>query len=194
MSDGQLPKPRGRAGANGESARLWSGLAAGDQDAMGEIVDRYWAPLVAFATRLVSDEDVAQDIVQDSLRRLWMRRERWRPGSLESLLYRMVRNGAADHRKSPWHQDRVADMDVATVHGPSALQPEHSIDASELDRAIDAAIAKLPLARREVFLLVRMTSLSYAEIAQLLDLAPQTVANHMRLALADLRKALADYV
>jgi DNA-directed RNA polymerase specialized sigma24 family protein len=45
-----------------------------------------------------------------------------------------------------------------------------------------------------VFVLVRYHGLSHREVGEALDLAPQTVANHLGLALADLRVTLAPYL
>ena len=45
-----------------------------------------------------------------------------------------------------------------------------------------------------MFRLVREEGLSYQEVAQLMDLSPQTVANHMSLAMADLRTALKPFL
>ena len=40
--------------------------------------------------------------------------------------------------------------------------------------------------------MIELDGLSYAEVAEVLELAPQTVANHMSLALRDLRESLGD--
>jgi RNA polymerase sigma-70 factor (ECF subfamily) len=56
-----------------------------------------------------------------------------------------------------------------------------------------AAVARLPDRRREVFRFAREEGLSYQEIAEVMNLSTQTVANHMSLAMADLRAALRPY-
>jgi RNA polymerase sigma-70 factor (ECF subfamily) len=69
---------------------------------------------------------------------------------------------------------------------------EH-VEHEELGRIIARAVDALPPRRRDVFVLVRYHGLSYREAAQVLDLAPQTVANHLSMALANLRDSLAPY-
>ena len=52
----------------------------------------------------------------------------------------------------------------------------------------------LPNRRREVFELVRFKGLTYQDVAEVLELSPQTVANQMTLAHRDLRSMLADFL
>jgi RNA polymerase sigma factor (sigma-70 family) len=52
------------------------------------------------------------------------------------------------------------------------------------------AVSELPVRRREILLLHSVNGLSYKEIAELLGIAPQTVANQFSAALATLRQAL----
>ena len=169
----------------------WLDLRAGRPAALERIIDAHWHSLVSYVHRIVGDRDVAEDVVQDILGRLWQRRTRWKTqGSVQALLFRMARNAAIDVMR---HGRRDEAMRRAIATGPSSSPAQDSAGTEELDRLLRAAVSRLPIARREVFLLVRMTSLSHAEIADLLGIAPQTVANHMRLALADLRNVVAEY-
>jgi RNA polymerase sigma-70 factor (ECF subfamily) len=68
------------------------------------------------------------------------------------------------------------------------------VQGAELQRLAAAAVARLPERRREVFRLAREEGLSYQEIADILHLSLQTVANHTSLAMADLRTALRPYL
>lgn len=54
------------------------------------------------------------------------------------------------------------------------------------------ALAALPRRRREVFELVRFHGLSHAEVAEVLEISTQTVANHVSRALSELRANLDD--
>lgn len=63
-------------------------------------------------------------------------------------------------------------------------------DGALADRAA-AAVSALPARRQEVFRLVRRHGLSYEEVARVLEMPLETVAEHMSLALASLRAALA---
>ena len=76
----------------------------------------------------------------------------------------------------------------------SEATPDRDVELSELDQAVASAIRKLPPRRREIFKLVRKSGFSYAEIAGIMGISRQTVANHMSLALSDLRVLLRPFL
>ena len=65
---------------------------------------------------------------------------------------------------------------------------------SELERAVQDAIASLPEKAREVFQLSRDRGLKYSEIALVLDISVKTVEKRMGQALAELRDRLAQWM
>ena len=64
----------------------------------------------------------------------------------------------------------------------------------ELDRKIKEAMVALPDSYREAFVMHRFKELSYKEIAEVLDVSPQTVAYRIQQALKLLRVSLKDYL
>ena len=74
----------------------------------------------------------------------------------------------------------------------SAMQPtpEETIDAESLKERLREWISELPPKRREAFQLSRFEGLSHEEIAEVMNLAPRTVTNHIMLALQQLRDRL----
>jgi len=169
-------------------SELLEGIRAGDPATLSRLQTAYWAPLVRFAGGMVEGRADPQDVVQEAFIRLWTHRERWDArGSVRSLLYTMTRNAALDELRRHGRQERAAGrMEPRDASRP----PSDDAAAEELRCAATAALAALPPKRREVFRLAREEGLTYPEIAQVLGLAPQTVANHMSLALADLRQSL----
>jgi RNA polymerase sigma-70 factor (ECF subfamily) len=166
-------------------------LHAGDQGVVELLVSEYWSPLCNYAAGIVDGVADPQDVVQEAFIRLWRNRERWRrEGSVRGLLYTVTRNAALDQLRRGARKDVVAQIE-APATGSS---PFEDAVASDLVNAAAAAISRLPPKRQEIFRLAREEGLTYAEIAAVLDLSPQTVANHMSLALADLRRDLAEYL
>jgi RNA polymerase sigma-70 factor (ECF subfamily) len=155
-------------------------------------MDRLWPPLVAFAHRTLSGSGDAEGIVQEAFVKVWARRATLKEsGSLRAFLYTIVRNLCLDDLR---RQDRRGRAHREGTPPAPPRTPYEDVHGAELHRVAAAAVASLPAKRQEVFRLVREEGLSYKEVAEALDLSPQTVANHMSLALADLRTTLRPYV
>jgi RNA polymerase sigma-70 factor (family 1) len=167
-------------------------LRSGDSEALDRLMGCLWAPLIRYAGRTLPDGSDPQDIVQEAFVRLWTRRATLREdGSLRALLYTTVRNACLDEIRTSRRRQKLRSAEC----GPSpAPGPYEDTQGAELQRLAAAAVAKLPERRREVFRLVREEGMSYREAAEVLVLSEQTVANHMTLALADLRTALRPFL
>lgn len=177
--------------AQNPDLELLQRIRGGDSDALGVMLERYWAPVVRYVASLVDSSDAAEDVAQDTFIRLWERRDAWSlDGSVRALLYRIARNIGLDERRRRDARAR-ADHNAGTPRAYAA--PDEHVENDELRTAIAVAVESLPERRREAFKLVRYHGLSYREAAAVLDLAPQTIANHVTLALTGLRAALAPY-
>src|SRR5690606_33799622 len=76
----------------------------------------------------------------------------------------------------------------AVPYSPSPLQ---EVEKAEIRTAIARSVAELSPRRREAFTLVHLQGLTYVEVAEIMEVSPRTVANHLMAALADLRASLA---
>lgn len=181
--------PRGSRRAEDELMRR---IRQGDTGAFERLLHLYWDDLVGYAESVARDGDAAKDAVQEVFARLWERRAEWRSERPVRLyLFRAVRNKVIDaHRRvRVWERWRVR-WSGELRRAP--LTPDAVTEESELAAELECAIASLPERRREIFILAHLQDFSYREIAELLELSPQTVANHMSLALRDLRKRLGE--
>ncbi len=173
-------------------AELLLRIREGSEAALDLLMDRYWSELHAYLDRILLHSDLAEDLVQETFVRVWARRESWQAeGSLRGLLYQIGRRLAFDERKRrrrsaarllPWH---------ASSSSPT---PADMLDRSELEIAVQRAIAALPERRRLAFLMARWEGLSHREIAAALGISVQTVANQLTSALAELRSALRPFL
>ncbi len=173
-------------------SELIQGIRSGDPRVLARLQTAYWGRLVQFADRILDGGSDPQDVVQEAFIRLWTHRERWSPeGSVRSLLYTVTRNAALDERRRGARRAKA----TLSVDPPAGRDgPADDAVADELLRAAADAVSRLPPKRQEVFRLAREEGLTYAEIARVLEVSPQTVANQMSLALGDLRRALAAYL
>lgn len=168
---------------------LFHRLRSGDARALQELIDALWHPLTAYARRILADQCAdAEEAVQDAFLRLWAKRGELREeGSPRAFLYTVVRNACLDELRRNARRTRAEGG--APLPTPPRT-PWEDVQGAELHRAAAGAVAGLPERRREVYRLAREEGLSYEEIAEILGLSRRTVANHMSLALADLRTAL----
>jgi RNA polymerase sigma-70 factor, ECF subfamily len=194
-----MTTPISGSGASGEQQiqgeqHLISGLASGDCQALSILMSRHWSAVLTYASGFLEMPDAAEDVAQTAFVRLWEGRMRWREDTTpRGLLFRIVRNLALNERrhagvKAAWH-----DRTTLSVDGGGVPQSDE-VEADQLRRAADRAIAKLSPRRREVFELARFHGLSYREIGEALQISPQTVANQMSAALTELRDRLAPFL
>ncbi len=179
-----------------EDERLVALIRAGDDAAFETVFRLYAAALCTFAAQLLHAHESAADLVHDVFLNVWRNREHLHiRESLQAYLYRAVRNRALDTKA----RERVSERWVATLADEkgAVVEPfvrpsiDREIDARSLTTALEQALHLLPAKRRQVFLLRWKEELSYAEIAEMLDISPRTVEVQMRRALQALRAHLA---
>ena len=167
-------------------------IRSGDSEALGLLLGEAWAPLVIYLLTFLDSVEAAEDAAQEAFVRLWEHRDRWESGSARAVVFRIGRNIALDLRRRAdvrrrWRRDHRFDP---TLSPPT---PEEELTGTELLLRFREALESLPPRRREVFELIRLRGLSYRDVAEVLEVSDQTVANHMRLAMKDLRHLLSDF-
>jgi len=169
-------------------------LGAGDPAALTALLELYWRPLVRYAASLLDGTDAAEDVVQEAFVRIWEKRAELRSsGTLRPYLYRMIRNLALNERR----RGRIRRLFVERKQKQPAtgpVTPVEALEETELRAAVERALEELPPRRREVFVLARFHSLSYQQIAAVMGISPQTVANQFSSALSALRGSLHPYL
>ncbi len=168
-------------------------VRGGSAPAFESIVDLYWEQTARYVQHMVGDPDRASDIAQEAFARLWQRRNEWTAtGSVRVWLLRTARNVIVSEARK-----RAVRMKWATqARGESQKRPSTPLqetEQAELRTAIQRALERLPPRRREVFTLFHIQDLSYREISEIMDIRPQTVANYLQAAIADLRVLLAPF-
>ncbi len=168
---------------------LMSAIRGGSQSALGRLMDHCWPELVRYAGRELRDMDLARDIAQEAFIQVWERRRAWTPrGSARAYLYRIVRHLVIDERRRQGVRRRWLERQERH-DSPRPPTPAEELDGKLLAEAFEAAVASLPDRRREVFELVVLRGLSYAEAAAVMGISVQTVANQMTVALRAVRRA-----
>lgn len=161
-----------------------------DAAAFKMLFDRYWERLYVFAyNRLKSDAD-AQDVVQELMINLWLRRSKISiETTVSAYLFSALRYEVmAQLSRSLKMADKKADIEQHILpEFTSGLDP---LLQKELLALIDAEISKLPPKMQEVYRLRQEEDLSVEEIAQKLNLSEQTVRNQLNAGSQRLRSSL----
>lgn len=139
-----------------------------------------------YARALLRDPARADDLVQDTLERALVKLDLWQPGSnlrawLFTLMHNLFVNQTRARREAETALDEALDVPV------SGGQME-ALTA----RDIQAALARLPEAQREVLLLVGLEQFAYEEAAQVLGVPVGTIMSRLSRARERMRQLLAD--
>jgi RNA polymerase sigma-70 factor (family 1) len=180
--------PRSATARRGD-VELCARLAAGDEAAFAELFEREWSHLVSYAENFAADLDMAEEAVQAAFVRLWRRRRRLDPaGSVRALLFQTTRNLCIDQGRKRRTRRQVRDQ-LKRLRRPPAT-PFERLRERELRGAMEEAVGELSPRRREAFMLCRVHGLGHREAAEVMELSPQTVSNHVTAALKHIRTAL----
>lgn len=177
-----------------DEPHLIAQLQSGDPRAFESVFRTFAAPLCDLAFSYVRTRDGAEDIVQELFTWLWANRHEFLPThGLRAYLFGAVRNRSLNVLRNEATAARVS----ATLQLPptsAARTADADLLAADLETALRSAVEGMPPRCRDVFTLVRTQSLSYAEVAAILGVAPKTVEVHMGRALAILRVRLGPWL
>jgi RNA polymerase sigma-70 factor (family 1) len=170
--------------------KLLSLLKDGREEAFDYLYFRYRNKLISIAYNRLRSKEAAEELVQDVFADIWQKRQTLQiRNNLSSYLCTAIKYAVLDHIRSQKTKDSyVAEMMKATEStSPSA---EQEINFSELDFHLNKSIDALPEKCREVFTLSRFENYSVREIAEKLNISPETAKYHIAHALKTLRVSL----
>lgn len=169
-------------------------IREGDAAAFEIVFRAHYSELCSFVHVQVGSADIAEELVQDVLLRVWNGRAHLDPQQpLRPYLYRAARNHALNYLKRRRVEDRSL-HDVTALPAPAVSATDDEVRTHELSGAIDQALAALPERCRLIFMLSRDRGMSYAAIAEALNISPKTVETQMGRALKSLRASLAAFM
>lgn len=157
-----------------------------DHEAYAVLVDRYKNALYHHCFAIVRQEDVAEDIAQETFITAYYKLRLYNPAyRLSTWLFKIATNKALDWLKKAAREVAADDEVIASIasHHP---RPDQQYDATELHEAV----GKLQPKYRSVISLYYWQGLSYAEIATVLSAPTGSVKVWMRRAKDELKKEL----
>ena len=171
-----------------EGRRIVRRLTAGDEEALGMMMESFGGALLQYAHRLVGDRHAAEEICQDALLKAWQQGEEFdQDGHLKAWLFRVTRHRAIDclrRRRSVVVEPFGNQVAEAVVH------PEAEAERAWLTEAILDAIEELPQPYRSVIRMRFFHDMGYREIAECLRIPIGTVKSRLNYGLKGLARIL----
>ena len=187
--------PGATAGQEGrdsvEEARLAHAAAAGDGAAFATLYDRYESRIFNFCNRLLGSPDDAADATQEAFLKVLQRLPKLegRELNFSAYLFTAARNAAYDVIGKRKRAEPTDEVPEPGGHEPADLDvdPERAAMLASLQDDVREANGRLPERQREVLALRELEELSYDDIAELLDMNRNSVAQLISRARINLR-------
>ncbi|MGB1129649.1 MAG: RNA polymerase sigma factor [Haloferula sp.] len=182
--------------SNAVDVALMRRIAAGDENAFRELVERHQNAVIGTIAKMLRDPTEAEDLAQQTFLRVWKHAKRWKPDAkFTTYLYTIARNLVYNESRRRSRKREVSGDEREEDSGkqiPSDLKhsPDAEVSQAESHQEIDAVIASLPETQRTAVILYAYESLSYEEIGQVLGTSVSSVKSLMFRARSTLRDKL----
>jgi RNA polymerase sigma-70 factor, ECF subfamily len=177
-------------------------LVNGDREEFAKVVDQYSPLIYRLALRMVSQEEDAEDVLQETFLKAYRSISSFKgQARISTWLYRIAMNEALMTLRKRKGQKDTVEIDVDKEGEDSEpLQivdwgnmPEKELGSAELKKILDQAVETLSPALRSVFLLRDVEGQSVKETADILDLTEMAVKTRLSRARLILRQKLSTY-
>jgi RNA polymerase sigma-70 factor (ECF subfamily) len=174
--------------------------------AFSELMLRYQNRVLTILENLVGNRDLAEDLTQDVFLRVFRARKTYQPGSKFSTWLFTIANNVASNAKRTKSRRREVVLE-GSESGPlgarpldqlamaaSGQMPTRQLDKAEMREIVRLALAELNERQRMAVLLNKFEGMSYADIAETMDLSQQAIKSLLSRARVNLRETLEPYL
>lgn len=176
---------------------LLRGVRMGNENAFGLIFKTYFPRLLVYAKGMIGDQEVAEDLVQESFASVWEKRYLLKDkGNLKSFLFRTVRNICLNYLEHNQVINKYVDA-FKYENASQGLYMFNFMDEQEYEEAckdmmkeVHRILDTLPPTVKEAFVLSRLKELKNKEVAEQMGLNIKTVEKHISRALKTLREVM----
>ncbi len=173
---------------NRDDAELASRVASGDRAALEELYKAYGGAVKSLASRVLRDEALAEDVVQDTFVGFWRSPGKYDPsrGSLRTFLLTIAHRRAVDTVRSEQARTRRE----LVPPDPDHFDLVDEVLAGELAQEVQRALSGLPEGERQAIAMAYFGGLSYVEVARRLGAPEGTVKSRIRSGMQKLATSL----
>lgn len=162
-----------------------------DESAFNELYEGYANKFFRFAQSFVGEREIAEEIVNDVLVRLWIeRKENLRIKNMQVYLYTSIKNACLNHLRSITSKKNNEVKVTEAYYFHLSVDPSQILISKELSDNMLKAINDLPARCKLIFKMVKEDDLSCKEVASILGLSDKTVFAQLSIALKKLDSAI----
>ena len=157
----------------------------GDVGAYNQLVFRFKDRLLNFIYRFVNDLDLAEDLVQDTLLKLYTHKDSYREiAKFSTWLYTIAANLARTElrkkkRRKTFSVTELSREDREFIIVSSDVDPSEDLSSQNFERNIQLALAELPDDFKTIIILRDIQELSYDEISKIVEVPLGTVKSRI---------------
>jgi RNA polymerase sigma-70 factor (ECF subfamily) len=167
-------------------------IAEGDALAFSQVFRFYYPRLFSFVGRMDQNAANIDEVIQETFIRVWISRDQLpQIGNFRAWLFTIASREAIALIRKNLLKQKAGQAFLMNQPAPGPETPADITHAGEIKRLVEEAVARMPVARRRIYLMSRAEGLKPAEIAARLNLSVNTVKNTLVTALHDIRKFLA---
>ena len=186
---------RGKAYRGLRDGELVELVAQKDAGALEVLYERYGRAAYSLARRILTEETLAQDVVQEVFLSLWRDARRFDAGrgTVATYLLSMTHHRAVDvvRREENLRRWRTSDEGLELEADPK-VRVEDEVLTSERRAEVRSALQELPAAQREALLLAYFGGYTQREVAALVGVPLGTVKTRMAAGMRKMKEALRD--
>lgn len=176
----------------------WSELLKGDTAAFDNIMRLYFNPLAVYGWRFTRDKQLIKDVIQELFLVIWQKRDRLSSNvNIQSYLFASFRRLLIRKIKEQEKSKIILLEDISSEDFQLSVSINRELIENERaiiwENQLNKYIQQLPARQREVIYLRFFQGLRREEVAQILDITPQTVSNIQQMAIRALREALPEF-
>lgn len=173
-----------------DEKELLSLASVGDEYAFSLLFHKYKHKLYGYLMRVTDSTDTTEDIIQEIFLKLWKdRAELENITTFDAYLFRMAKNYAINAFKAKARQTLLYAEYFETLHLEDC-STDHKVQFDETQTLLTLIVENLPPQQKLIFKLSREQHLKHDEIAEMLQISPLTVKNHIIQALNTIKRSL----
>ena len=162
-------------------------ISAGDEKAFEHVFNHYRNKIYSVALRLTRSSTVSEEIVEEVFLRIWLRRSLLNEiDNFGAYLYTIARNETYRILKQIARNYKIVlldENDSSFAHNDT----NEYLTVKEFTSVLQKAIERLPNQQKQVYKLMKEGDLKRGEVAQLLQIQPETVKFHLAQAMKNIR-------